>query len=238
MNPKPKPPGPGSEYTQFIDTGPQAVSPNATRVNLIPVGDGGPGPPLPRVTERPRRKPLLPSGEEIEKLPRWARVAFAARCARRVLPIVRRAWPEGDRPHLLEAVEAAVAFAENAANSTYQFATGRAYLDDPALKIAELAGDAGDCAPTEAASAAAYSASNAANLVARHAACRAAEAILRVSGEPADLRFIRRDFERFRWLAKKHGWTDDTPVSPDAVGPLWPPGRVPRWAREKNEPRE
>ena len=32
----------------------------------------------------------LPTEEEIANLPRWARVAFAARCARRVLPIYRR----------------------------------------------------------------------------------------------------------------------------------------------------
>ena len=42
MNPRPKPPMPGGESTQFIDGGPQPVSPNATRVKLIPVGDGGP----------------------------------------------------------------------------------------------------------------------------------------------------------------------------------------------------
>jgi hypothetical protein len=29
----------------------------------------------------------IPTEEEIAKLPRWARVAFAARCARRALPL-------------------------------------------------------------------------------------------------------------------------------------------------------
>src|SRR4051812_41694811 len=31
-------------------------------------------------------RPLVPSEEEIKKLPRWALVAFAVRCARRVFP--------------------------------------------------------------------------------------------------------------------------------------------------------
>lgn len=53
MNPKPKPPMAGGEHTQFIDSGPQGVSPGATRVNLIPVGDGGPGPLLPPIRPKP-----------------------------------------------------------------------------------------------------------------------------------------------------------------------------------------
>ena len=54
MNPKPRPPLPGGEHVQLIDTGPQGVSPGATRVNLIPVGDGGPAPLLPRPPRKPR----------------------------------------------------------------------------------------------------------------------------------------------------------------------------------------
>src|SRR5438552_7202283 len=34
----------------------------------------------------------LPTEEEIAKLPRWARVAFAARSARRVLPLLPLTW--------------------------------------------------------------------------------------------------------------------------------------------------
>jgi hypothetical protein len=68
VNPKPKPPLPGGEHVQFVDTGPQGVSPNATRVNLIPVGDGGPGTPLPPV--RPRKK-RSPGRSELVELRRW-----------------------------------------------------------------------------------------------------------------------------------------------------------------------
>lgn len=95
INPRPKPPPPGGEYTHFIDTGPQQVSPNATRVNLIPVGDGGPGPPLPRVTRVPP-EPFLPTVEEIGRLSKAARVAFAGRCALRVVPLVGGLLPGHD----------------------------------------------------------------------------------------------------------------------------------------------
>lgn len=176
INPKPKPPLPGGEYTHVSDPGTPPLPPGTKVVGLIPVGDGGPGPLLPRVTRRPRPKPLLPSPEEVAKLPRQARVAFATCCVLRALP----ALPGTAEP--------------------------TAVSGDPRA-VAETA-------------------------------ARAAEAILRVATDPTDLRFIRRDFERFRWLAKHHGWTDDTPVSPDAIGPRWPRNRTPKWARETKKPRE
>ena len=43
---------------------------------------------------------------------------------------------------------------------------------------------------------------------------------------------LRRDFDRLARLAKAGAWTDDTPVPPDAFGPLWPNGLAPTWAKE------
>ena len=52
--------------------------------------------------------------EDFEKLPRWAVVAFAARCARRVQPLFKAGWPDapGDS---IRAVEHAVDTAEGRA---------------------------------------------------------------------------------------------------------------------------
>jgi hypothetical protein len=108
LNPKPKPPMPGGEHTQFIDTGPQPVSPGATRVNLIPVGDGGPGPLLPRVTRPPRRKPMLPGADEIARLPAQARAALAARCTLRVLPLTGRREPAASAEDAIAAAAVAI----------------------------------------------------------------------------------------------------------------------------------
>jgi hypothetical protein len=47
---------------------------------------------------------------------------------------------------------------------------------------------------------------------------------------------IRRDFDRLVYLAKTHAGTDDTPVPPDAFGPMWPEGRTPDWAKEPPAP--
>ncbi len=57
---------------------------------------------------------LLPTEEEIAQLPRWARVAFAARCARRVLPLFQRYWPNAPAEHLA-AVTQAIDLSEQAA---------------------------------------------------------------------------------------------------------------------------
>lgn len=46
------------------------------------------------------------------------------------------------------------------------------------------------------------------------------------------LRCVRRDFDRLVFLAKKHKWTDVTPVPPDVFGPLWPKDLAPAWAAE------
>ncbi len=51
---------------------------------------------------------------DLRQLPRWARVAFAARCGRRVQPLLRRFW---DQPHpqLLEVFERVIEVVEQSA---------------------------------------------------------------------------------------------------------------------------
>jgi hypothetical protein len=48
------------------------------------------------------------------RLPHWTRVAFAARCARRVQPLFAQAWPNAT-PDRVTAVEQAIALAERSA---------------------------------------------------------------------------------------------------------------------------
>jgi hypothetical protein len=43
---------------------------------------------------------------------------------------------------------------------------------------------------------------------------------------------IRWDYELLARLAAINHWTDETPVSPDILGPLWSPGHAPEWAEE------
>jgi hypothetical protein len=40
---------------------------------------------------------------------------------------------------------------------------------------------------------------------------------------------VRQDLERLLELATEQGWGDETPVSPEVFGPLWPPGTPNPW---------
>lgn len=71
-----------------------------------------PGRPIARPARpvEPERKRKRKSGPIIDNLPHWARVAYAAHCARTVLPLVARHWPEMSeeyRGYILTAIELA-----------------------------------------------------------------------------------------------------------------------------------
>jgi nucleoside phosphorylase len=66
----------------------------------------------------------LPTSKEIQGLSRWARVAFAARCARRVLPMLRLYWPSIPEDHLVTLYRI-VRNAENAAEMASSFGLSR-----------------------------------------------------------------------------------------------------------------
>ena len=89
MNPKPAPPLPGGEYVHQGEPVTPPLPPGVKKVSLIAVGDGGPQPLLPRTQRPKKRKPVLPTPDEIAKLPRAARAAFAARCALRVRSLIQ-----------------------------------------------------------------------------------------------------------------------------------------------------
>lgn len=57
----------------------------------------------------------LPMPEQLASLPRWARVVFAARCARRVHPLYGREWPSAAASHV-DALDIAISLAEYSAS--------------------------------------------------------------------------------------------------------------------------
>src|SRR5258708_26190664 len=59
-------------------------------------------------------RPIVPRADEIATLVRWAQVAFAARCARRVQGLYQYAWPEAG-PEFINLVNNAVDWAERIA---------------------------------------------------------------------------------------------------------------------------
>lgn len=189
-----------------------------------------------------------PSEKEIRRLPRWAQVAFAARCARRVQPLFQAGWPKAPAEHV-EAVKRAIRIAEtgaagttragavavaasaSAATRAVSAASGQARLS---AASAAYAADAAAVASTTAAFSADASvvAASARASAAASAAFSAGEAARAVHGAVAEtgvIRAMRADLDKLQAVAKQEGWTDETPVPPEFFGPLWPEGEPPGW---------
>ena len=165
------------------------------------------------------------SGIDLTKLPLWAAVAFAARCARRVQPYIRKGWPKMPKS-LVADIENAIAIAEKFA------ALAAGVPDYSASADADLAVDVGTAAIRfakaqevrayiDAAAAAAYAADEAADLVKGAAWAnrekvyelidRSVSGATTLSQVAAD---IRADYERLLQAAQNQHWDDGTPVSP------------------------
>ncbi len=59
----------------------------------------------------------IPSKNEIQQLPKWAQVSFAARCARRVQPLFVAFWHDAPQEHV-DAIERAISVTEKVAAKT------------------------------------------------------------------------------------------------------------------------
>ncbi len=166
----------------------------------------------------------LPTEEDIAKLPRWARVAFAARCARRALPLFAQSWPDAPSVHL-KAVEQAVLAAEHAAYAR----GGAAYVGHAAAVAASAARDVAAHAAAHVAHAAAYAdeavhggddADDAAAYAAYAArAARAARAASSAARAGVSVTVIAGDFQIVLDAAIHGRWNDNTPVPPSAFEP-------------------
>lgn len=183
-----------------------------------------------------------PSQQEIEALPNWARVAFAARCARRVQPLLKASWPNAPKEHL-DAVDEAIALAEyDAAFAVCSIGFFEAVR--PAYNVAVARADAAAIA-----AAAAFSDAVGAAVAAAVAACAAAAAVIYATAnayaaddaaDAADtfnsgifkkcvVATMRRDFELLKCAAHSEEWNDETPVPKEFFGPLWAEGEPEGW---------
>ncbi|MCI0704682.1 MAG: hypothetical protein L0241_26805 [Planctomycetia bacterium] len=194
---------------------------------------------LPRNRKPKKHKPLLPRFAEVEKLPRWAAVAFAARCARRVLPVFQQMLP-AEASDKAKIVEDAVIAVELCAATASEAISDNVYSS--AVAALDFFASRNDADAANVSANAIFAALDSAKVgkAATLATCAADDAtrvILLTSSHPQNLLVIRRDFERLRKLAKKHNWTDQTPVPPEMFGAMWPKTRAPKWAKETHKPR-
>ena len=144
-------------------------------------------------------------------LGRWARVALAARCARRVLPLLRHCWPGATEAHE-DILDCAITMAEDSA--AQGVALTCPHLTPHNARAGEVAEEA------DAFGGAAHAA---------HCASAAASAIY-VSHGHADPETLRAAMHADYATAAAHG---DGPMSPGDFGPMWPNGTPAGWPSEQ-----
>ncbi len=166
--------------------------------------------------------------ESFKGLPRLAVIAFAARTARRVLPPFRHDWPDAPEEHYL-AVDSAVVLAEGRGAGIHTTANA-AYAAARAAADAAYAAAAAVHAPAYAAASTAYAAASASaaddNADTAFEASRTAAAA--AAGVPVN-DLMLKDITLLQEAALSGEWNDDTFVSPDFFGPLWPDGKPSGW---------
>ena len=186
------------------------------------------------------RESVLPTDEEIAKLPNWARVAFAARCTRRLLPLLALApIASGPRRQVIEVVNAIEQAAVegnsepmleiwgNALKASKQFRDQnlelQAAVASTAYRAALLAWDKGYMTTPEPG--VIYKAMSPTAWNESHVIAKA------IGSDIADA--LRRDYELLLQTAREQHWSDDTPMSPSIFGvPLWPNGLPAGWPNE------
>lgn len=170
----------------------------------------------------------LPSKEEYEALPRWARTALAARCARRLQPLFAQHWPDALQDQARDFYQL-ISIAESSAESA------KSMLDDVYPYI-DYGNDGEDVHSTI---------HNAAMYAWETASCAGAEATGDFSGFGA-IKFLPkadeaaaangsliaatvRDYLLLSEASKTEGWTDATSVPSEFFGPLWPNAAPKDW---------
>jgi hypothetical protein len=170
---------------------------------------------------------------EVQPLPRWARLAFAARCVRRATRLLRA---PADQTTLLDSALTRVEQAAAAGRADDELADAAASAYTLALdnldgrgRTAAAPGDEAVLVTCMVAHATAFAAEAATLADAQQAAHLVAQSVdfavhaFRVAGSPEAAQAVaamRADLEHLRDLGQRQGWGDATPVPAQVLGAL------------------
>jgi hypothetical protein len=183
-----------------------------------------------------RSSKKVPSERDMQAIPRWARVALAARTMRRLQPLLIAAWPKATRRYR-EGVEWAIAEGERAAAQGCPTPD----LSDAGMAAMNVYGDQPMKAETAgylafAASRVSFSSQQPSAPSAQFALEEALWAVHHFEedhaapgAKKAALEAIWSDYQKLKEVTKRAKWTDLTPVAPDFFGPMWPNGIPQNW---------
>jgi hypothetical protein len=164
----------------------------------------------------------LPSLEDVLELPRWARVAFAVRCARRVQRLLHAHLP-ALTPRQLETVDRAIGFAQAVAQEAPEWAPDKVVIRlhssfNAAAKLAKAIRKQNPVASAVAWAAAktAESAEFACCDARTRDAARAADAarLACEAGAPKTLQNIVANLRELIANSREQGWNDQSPIPP------------------------
>lgn len=198
----------------------------------------------------------LPTEDEIARLPRWAQVAFAARCARRVLPMFLRNWrdaPSSYAKRLTWAVEIGERSAARAGagedwappagalscalyvcdavnNAAVDHERAIEVINATTVAVAKFKDKPEDIFDSHIGEVFRVLISHASGAIANGMASSEESYIAAL---PVANSILRRDFDRLMYLTKAQKWTDDTSVPPTIFGVMWPDGLPPGWPDEQ-----
>jgi hypothetical protein len=197
----------------------------------------------------------LPSPEELKSLPRWALVAYAARCARRAEPIFSNRKHDGTRDDQLDRVIGIAEASASAGKSTDEQARYSESISllghtHSSLRVSELGENWKLAAKqTQGEEAAVWSASFAYHAAigfeknvgffqaVGSAASNSVKAAEHLLGAGLAIWAARLDFDHLRTTAREEKWTDDTPVHVSRIGPLWWGNEPDWWPKTERERR-
>ena len=172
--------------------------------------------------------------EELQGLPRWARVAMAARCVRLIQPLFREFWPNAPRDGVTVVNKATTLAERSAAARTPQAGLAETVAEAErcaraAAGVAQIRQPGGPPYPIPRADSVRWAAVHGAAAAGRAAldgtpesafeAVRFADMAARDARAMDITARIRRDFECLHEAAVREGWTDDTAVGPGIFGP-------------------
>jgi hypothetical protein len=177
----------------------------------------------------------IPTEQELAQLPRWARGAFAVRCIARILPLVGNRESTESRMMVCGDIGAGTADPSLVAN-----VIGIAARMQPVVSLTPSETDTPDTYFQTASDAATLAVTSAdfSSVNAQSAAINASRLVALIAcgldavfdqsvpcqARDAAVAAMRWDFELLRDAARLEGWTDETPVSQEFFGQLWPKG--------------
>ena len=179
-------------------------------------------------------KPRIPTKDDIHALPRWAKVAFLGRCVERMLPIIKKDWPDLPKAaHFL--IASAGGMSSVSAEAAHE--TSATNEIDQTAAFLKQAEDLDHRAAAHAIAVCGYAAAipmiadmlKSTDFV--FAALESVNYAYQGIGlsESLAIDSVWPDFVTICNAAKAENWTNDTAVPPEAFGTLWPNGTPKGW---------